>query len=183
MVMTRDVNAIWKHFNLELRRFIAGKIPSAPDADDVLQEVFLKVLQNQEKILASVDLKSYLYGMVRNAIVDHYRKQKRAGISQVDTVTFSVEEGEVLNQTIANCCLKPFVHKLPDKYRQALLLTEFEGLSQKDLAARLGISYSGAKSRVQRGKEKLKELLLNCCALKSDPYGNIRMEGNEDFGC
>ena len=62
---------------------------------------------------------------------------------------------------------------LPEKYRQAVYLTDIVGLSQKELAKSLGISYSGAKSRVQRGREKLKEIILQCCEVQADGYGNI----------
>jgi RNA polymerase sigma-70 factor (ECF subfamily) len=55
------------------------------------------------------------------------------------------------------------VDRLPEPYREALTLTAFEGLTQEELAKRLGISLSGAKSRVQRGREHLKRMLLDFC--------------------
>jgi RNA polymerase sigma-70 factor (ECF subfamily) len=57
---------------------------------------------------------------------------------------------------------------LPEPYSQALILTEYEGLSQKEMAERLGISFSGAKSRVQRARRKLRDLLLQCCHFELD---------------
>ena len=65
------------------------------------------------------------------------------------------------------------VESLPDDYRQALLLTEYEGLTQRELAERLGLSVSGAKSRVQRAREKLKEMLLDCCHFEFDRLGRV----------
>ena len=50
---------------------------------------------------------------------------------------------------------------------------DFEGMSQKEYADRLGISISGAKSRVQRAREKLKDLILKCCDYQFDKYGNV----------
>ena len=55
------------------------------------------------------------------------------------------------------------IDRLPEPYREALVMTAFEGLAQEDLAKRLGISVSAAKSRVQRGREQLKEMLLDFC--------------------
>ncbi|RMG58329.1 MAG: sigma-70 family RNA polymerase sigma factor [Bacteroidetes bacterium] len=72
-----------------------------------------------------------------------------------------------------SACIRPMIEGLPEPYREALWLSEMEGLSQKELAARLGISYSGAKSRVQRGREKLKAQILACCEVSADRYGNI----------
>jgi RNA polymerase sigma-70 factor (ECF subfamily) len=70
-------------------------------------------------------------------------------------------------------CIVPMIDALPEKYKQAITLSEIEGISQKDLAKNLNISYSGAKSRVQRGREMLKSLLQECCKISTDTYGNI----------
>jgi RNA polymerase sigma-70 factor (ECF subfamily) len=68
------------------------------------------------------------------------------------------------------------IHSLPGPYREAILLTELEGLSQVELARRLNISVSGAKSRVQRGRQQLKEMLLDCCEFETDRRGRV-------YGC
>ena len=65
------------------------------------------------------------------------------------------------------------VESLPADYREALILTEYEGLTQRALAERLGLSFSGAKSRVQRAREKLKAMLLDCCHFEFDRFGKI----------
>ena len=65
------------------------------------------------------------------------------------------------------------IEGLPDAYREAIVLTEFEGLTQKELADRLGISLSGAKSRVQRARGQLKQMLLGCCQFEFDRRGGI----------
>lgn len=70
-------------------------------------------------------------------------------------------------------CLKPMINKMPERYKQAVTLTEIKGLTQKDMAEKLGLSISGAKSRVQRGRDKLKEMLLECCHFEFDRLGNI----------
>ena len=93
------------------------------------------------------------------------------------------EDDQLLNATIADCCVKPFINQLPGKYKEALLLTEFQDVSKIKLAEKLNISYSGAKSRVQRGKEKLKEMILNCCAYQSDVYGNLMENERKNFKC
>ncbi len=171
--MTTDVTTIWTDFHKELKDFIAKKIRNSADTDDILQEVFIKIIRNIGKVKQSENLRQYLFGIVRNSINDYFRN-KRHDINDIEIPEkLSEEEAHSLNATIADCCIKPFINKLPGKYREALLITEFQDVSQKDLAEKLNISYSGAKSRVQRGKEKLKELILNCCACESDHYGNL----------
>ncbi len=76
------------------------------------------------------------------------------------------------NEEIVSC-LKAMINHLPEKYKQAIILTEFQNLTQKELSERMGLSLSGAKSRVQRARSMLKETLLGCCHLEFDRLGNI----------
>jgi len=176
--MTTDVTNIWNQFHKELAGFIARTVENPADQDDILQDVFVKIIHNQNKINQAANLQQYLYGMVRNTINDYFRSQKHNRHSSEIPESLTEEEAQSLNATIADCCIKPFIHQLPGKYKEALLISEFQNMSQKDLAERLRISYSGAKSRVQRGKEKLKALILNCCAYEHDLYGNL-IEGEK----
>jgi RNA polymerase sigma-70 factor (ECF subfamily) len=73
----------------------------------------------------------------------------------------------------AAACLGALLDELPESDRQALSLTIREGLQQKELAARLGLSVSGAKSRVQRARSRLKALFLACCEVEFDRRGNL----------
>lgn len=181
--MNTIADKIWNDFSDELRNFIQKKVRDESLADDILQDVFIKIINNKDKVSDSKNTRQYIYGMTRNAIVDHFRKTSYK--SNIDAVAepFSEDETTTLNKTIADCCIKPFIKQLPDKYQEALLSTEFDGLSQKDLAEKMNISYSGAKSRVQRGKEKLKELILKCCALLSDSYGNVSGVARKNCNC
>ncbi|MFN0037146.1 MAG: sigma-70 family RNA polymerase sigma factor [Saprospiraceae bacterium] len=179
-----DAQSIWTEFHRELKGFIAKAIRNPHDADDILQDTFLKISRNPDKISGAENLRHYLYGIVRNVINDYFRHKKTDhNDPQWDSSTLSEDDKNTLNSTIAECCVRPFIGQLPEKYREALLISEFENFSQKELAEKLNISYSGAKSRVQRGKEKLKELLLNCCAYESDRYGNLFSESKKDCNC
>jgi RNA polymerase sigma-70 factor, ECF subfamily len=179
--MTADTTRIWTDFHKELKGYITKITKNQADADDILQEVFIKIIRNSDKIKQAKNLRQYIYGMVRNAIADYFRS-KPDNDRKVPPVMIEDDE-QFLNSTIAECCIKPFIHQLPEKYKAALLLTEFQDVSQKELAVKLNVSYSGAKSRVQRGKEKLKEMILNCCAYQSDVYGNLMDADKKDCNC
>lgn len=181
--MTKEVTNIWTTFHKELKAFVLNKTRNSADTDDILQDVFIKIIHNIEKVNQAENLRHYLYGIVRNAINDYFRNKKQIVDSSEFEEKITEEETQSLNTTIAEGCIKPFINKLPDNYRDALLITEFQDISQKDLAKRLNISYSGAKSRVQRGKEKLKELILNCCAYQSDKYGNLIDAEDKNCAC
>lgn len=181
--MTTEVTKIWTDFNKELKAFILSKTQNAADADDILQDVFIKIIRNLDKVSQAENLRHYLFGIVRNAINDYFRNRKLAVTDAEIEEKLTNEENQSLNTTIAECCIKPFIHKLPKNYRDALLITEFQDISQKDLAERLNISYSGAKSRVQRGKEKLRALIFECCAFQSDKYGNLLETDDKNCNC
>jgi len=65
------------------------------------------------------------------------------------------------------------VQLLPPPYRDALTLVEFEGVPQVEVASRLGISVSGMKSRVQRGRSMLRDGLLACCDVSRSATGGV----------
>lgn len=179
-----EIQSIWAEFHRALKGLIVKTVKDPNDADDILQDIFLKIMLHSDKIERADNLRHYLYGIARNATKDYFRKKNAPIAEQHLEETMPVEEpAHSLNTAIAECCVRNFVAQLPDKYREALILTEFEALSQKELARRLGISYSGAKSRVQRGKEKLKELIVDCCAYESDRYGNLLDTGKKNCGC
>ena len=69
--------------------------------------------------------------------------------------------------------LDEMIGELPDSYREAVQLSEVEGLSQREVADRIGLSLSGAKSRIQRGRGMLKDALERCCRFEFDGRGNL----------
>lgn len=181
--LSNEINHIWADFHKELKGFIYKKTKNLADSEDILQESFIKIIQNIDKVKQAKNLRQYLYAIVSNLVHDYFRNKKE-NIEGTDFFEqFSEEESLFLNEKIAQNCIKPFIHKLPKNYKEALLMTEFENISQKELAQKLNISYSGAKSRVQRGKEKLKELILNCCAFQADIYGNLREQTEKNCNC
>lgn len=168
--MQNRLEFIWNDFHKELEGFIYSRVKDADTTNDILQDIFIKIQDNIGTLKDESKLSSWIYQITRNAINDYFRKLKhQIEINDYDTV----EENQIIDNTELEKCIKPFVNQLEDKYKEALILTEFEGLTQKQLAQKLNISYSGAKSRVQRGKENLKKLFTDCCAIQSDKYGNV----------
>ncbi|MFY0626130.1 MAG: sigma-70 family RNA polymerase sigma factor [Reichenbachiella sp.] len=158
-----EVAQIWNNFQGELKGFINKRVQNESDSDDILQDVFVKIICNHEKISEAKNIKQYLYGMVRNGVFDYFRKHQRQPELELKTDVFTEEESEDLYTTLAICCVAPFIEKLPPIYKSVINEVELKGLSQKDLAKNLDISYSAVKSRVQRGREKLRDLILGCC--------------------
>lgn len=164
---------IWSVYRQPLSMFIRKRIAEDTDVDDVLQEVFVKIHTHITSLREEEKLQSWIYQIARNAITDYYRHQKRT--LPLETVQETEEEDRVFDDVVRELapCLREMVEQLPEKYRQAVLLTEYEGLTQKELSVRLGISFSGAKSRVQRAREQLKNMLLACCNFQFDRLNHV----------
>jgi RNA polymerase sigma-70 factor (ECF subfamily) len=92
------------------------------------------------------------------------------------------ELSDTARQDIDNC-LMPMIWNLPDTYREAVMLSEIEGQTQKEVAEKIGISVSGAKSRVQRGRGMIKDMLLDCCKFEFDHQGNVMDYERKDDSC
>ncbi len=181
--MNTMIETIWNDFHKELKNFILKKVKDESITNDILQDVFLKILHNADKITQATSVRQYIYGITRNTTIDHFRKSAKSTDIENEYLLISEEETESLNATIANCCIKPLIKQLPTKYQVALTKSELENSTQKEVAQQLNISYSGAKSRIQRGREKLKELILACCNFQSDRYGNLLNSEHKTCNC
>lgn len=162
---------LWNEMHNRLLGFICRRVPDCDDAEDILQDVFVRIHTHLETVRSMERLESWIYQIARNCIADYYRRQRE----QAELVDQPFEQQflpENDNERIAPA-IRQTVEELPEPYRQALILTEYEGLSQRGLAERLGISISGAKSRVQRARQKIKDALLSCCHFEVDAHGNV----------
>lgn len=171
---TSIVENIWNDFNKPLKCFIKRHINNEQDADDILQNVFYKIQANVGNLKDFEKIHAWIYIITKNAITDFYRTQKHelSLVELPDEMVSDSQEEITANHEVAQC-LKTMVYSLPEKYKTAIILTEFQNLTQKELSMKLGLSVSGAKSRVQRARNKLKEKLLNCCSFELDHQGNI----------
>jgi RNA polymerase sigma-70 factor (ECF subfamily) len=171
--MTVSATDIWEDFSSRLKSFILKRVRDEHDAEDILQDVFLKVHQNLHSLRDEDKLMVWVYQITRNAVYDYYRHRKVA-VDSVQQLENWAQDPVPDNATAeVASCLKPMVETLPEIYREAIVLTEFEGLTQKEMAQRLDLSLPGAKARVQRGRKKLEEMLLGCCHFEFDRRGNI----------
>lgn len=152
----------WEDHKKQLKHYINGQIDEPDIAEDILQEVYIKASVNLQQLKVKGSLKSWLYRITRNTIMDYYRKHKNFEELSDDIAVEIKDPVEENHKAISNC-IKPLLQELPDKYRIPLELAELEGISQKEIAIKLGLSLSGAKSRVQRGRQKLHEIMLACC--------------------
>ncbi len=167
--------AAWEAFGAELRRFLLRQLPSESDADDVLQEVFLKLHTRQEAGDSPQSVRGWIFQVARNAVADFYRaKASRREENLPERLADEAERAEPQEAaSILAPSLSRFLESLPERYREAVRLAEIEGLDQRAVAERLQLSWSGAKSRIQRGRELLRRRLEECCHFELDRRGRI----------
>ncbi len=173
--MSMTTEQVWEDFHLPLQHFIQKRVPDETTTEDVLQEVFLKIYQHIETLKDTKKLESWVYQITRNAIIDSYRRKEKQtetldGPEMAD-MTEDLPDDDIVTELFP--AVRAMVKSLPEQDRQALVLTEYQGLTQKELGERLGLSFSGAKSRVQRAREKLKQMLLDCCHFEVDRRGHV----------
>ncbi|WP_230679828.1 RNA polymerase sigma factor SigZ [Pontibacter sp. 172403-2] len=167
------VAPVFLAYEAQLKGFVQKRIADKAEADDMLQQLYLKVYKNCEQLQNVQNVKAWLYQITRNAIIDFYRENSRRSSIEVAGELPEEEAFPEQSRQEVEALVAPLIALLPPEYAGPLRLSELEGISQKEIATRLGISYSGAKSRIQRGREKLKALFLECCHLEFSPDGSV----------
>jgi len=163
----------WIEHKSRLRSYVAKRVQEHGAVDDILQDVFLKAYASLHTVKSPGSLAAWLYRIAANSITDYYRGQKP---SEEISDEFAAPEPEPDYIAELASCLQPLIADLPEIYRLPLVLSEIEGLTQQEVATRLGLSLSGAKSRVQRGREKLRQLLFKCCDIETGRSGIVGYE-------
>ena len=172
MIMT-DTTSIWTGFSRHLRRYLVQRVRCRQDADDLLQEIFIKIHLKLPTLSNRESLPAWVWQITRNTLL-YYYKQTRLPVVEIEQAAIrspdlsSVE----FNQLMAEC-IRPFLELLPEQHREALQLADLQNVSQKELAGQWNIGYSGAKSRVQRARVELHGLFTQCCHIEADKYGNL----------
>ncbi len=170
--MTDNIEMVWKEYHENLLSFIRSRVGDAVAAEDILQDVFVKIYTKIDSLKQNAKLKSWIYQITRNAIIDFYRTHKKMEELPQMLSALEMDQSEKARQEI-EACLAPMIKTLPEHYREAVMLSEIEGMTQKDVAVKQGLSLSGAKARVQRGRKMLKEMLFGCCSFEFDHQGNM----------
>jgi RNA polymerase sigma-70 factor, ECF subfamily len=172
----------WGRLRSDVSRLVARRLTSRADVEDVVQEVLLRVWKHRANIRDGERFGAWLSRVAYTAAADHLRSRQRHPLTryellqqQPDPAALGVqppsgdEEPEV--KALIAAVLRPFIASCPPAYRDMLVLSELEGLSHAVIAARLGLSISAVKSRVQRGREHLRQMLERCCEIALDARG------------
>jgi len=170
-----SIEQVWNDYHLSLRRFIGKRTRNEADAEDVLQNVFLKVCAHFETLREPAKVQSWLFQIARNAAIDFYRAKKFE--AELPKEIASPEVSETIDKRKcfedAQKCLLPMIERLPPIYKTAVKLSELDGWTNRRVASAEGVSLSAVKSRVSRGRKIIKKMLDDCCLFETDRRGGV----------
>jgi RNA polymerase sigma-70 factor (ECF subfamily) len=170
------VGDAWRALSDELHAFLRSRVPSQADADDLLQDVFVRVLDKVGALRDADRIGPWVYQIARNALTDFYRRRSRIAtqpVTEESAIDLPEPTGDGNHNQAIGHWLSSMIDRLPATQRKAVRMYELEGIPQVEIAQRLNVSLSGAKSRVQRGRVQLEKLLRGCCQLELDRRGNV----------
>lgn len=180
--MTLNIESIWKEYRERLLKFVKIRIRNPEIVEDIIQDVFLKVHNKIDSLQSKEKIQSWLYQITRNTIIDYYRGEK-------NTIELPEELPDVLEDTNDKVlqelseCLIPMINKLPIHYKDAIIFFDINGMTHKEISRNQGISVSGSKSRVQRGRTILKKMLIDCCQFEYDHNGQLKNYEEKSKSC
>jgi RNA polymerase sigma-70 factor (ECF subfamily) len=172
-----DPGRLWEEFGPPLRGFLARRVPPGVDADDLVQDVFLRVIRSLASLRSTERPEAWLFQIARNALRDslraRLRRDGRTDALEVDLPAAPDAAADRAAEAELAPCLTAMIGRLAEPYRTAITLTSLQGVTQAAAARQAGISISGMKSRVQRGRDQLRQMLVTCCAIAVDVRGGV----------
>ncbi|WP_163937486.1 RNA polymerase sigma factor SigZ [Paraferrimonas sp. SM1919] len=161
---------LWQQFHSQLLQFIRSKVSHSEDAEDILQEVFIKVHQSLDKLSDETKLTPWLYQICRNTIIDYYRKRKtdndELALEQLVAPDLYDHDQDALLE-----CVHTLVQGLSDKSQQVIELADLQRLKQQQVAEQLELSLTAVKSRLKRARQEFKQEVSKCCVIEFDEHG------------
>jgi len=167
-----------------LRAFVRQRVRDAADAEDLTQDILVKVFRARGTLRDPHRLEAWIYRTARGAIIDYYRRRRpteELPAALADEPAAFDEVGEAMRRSV-----RQFVATLPEHYRRPLLLADVQGWPVARIAQKLGLGESAVKSRLARGRALVRQRLLACCRFEFDSFGKVidmRSRGPCDCHC
>ena len=167
-----NINLIANKFHKELVGYLIKTIHDHELAEDITQEVMLKLISAHARSINIHNIRAWLFEVARHTAADYYRDHKRQ---------LNIEEVSMFKQTIIwddfelspNDYLVPMIKLLPPKYGEPLYLSDIENLPQNLVAEKMGLSLSATKMRIQRARKMLYNLFIECCDIEYTKAGTF----------
>lgn len=155
------VGPVFQEYRQVLARFIRSRVHDEVESEELLSRVMMKIYDNCEKVEGIRNIEAWLITVARNTVSDYFREQKTNTSTALDLNLIDEPDSQLYEEL--ELCVPSLIEKLPEKYAKPLADYELRGISQKQLAINYGLSESGLKSRIQRGRKMLKGLFTEYC--------------------
>ncbi len=180
--MTLNIESIWKEYREQLLKFVEIRVKNPVIAEDIIQDVFLKIHYKIDLLQSKEKIQSWLYQITRNTIIDYYRV-KRYATELPEDLPEPIEDTRIRVLQELSECLMPMINRLPAHYKDAIILFDINRMSHRDISRTQGISLSCSKSRVHRGRTILKKMLTDCCQFEYDHNGRLQDYEKKSKSC
>ncbi len=169
----------WRHLRAAVDRLVSRRLSNPADVDDVVQEVLVRVWRHGHELRDQERFAGWIMRLVYTAAADHFRQRATrteatpAREDDPDRSPAAIEPSFAPERTKAILAdiLRPFIEELPVRYRDVIVLSELQNLPHAAIAQKLGLSATAVKSRVQRGRKRLRSLFEACCRFALDARG------------
>ena len=165
-----NIFEIWEEYKTSLLGYIKKRVTDEDDAKDILQDVLLKSYQYCSNGKTVIYLKSWLYKITQNTIIDFHKKANKTISFDIEIVE-TTDENSIIGE--ASDYIKVLLKLLPEDYATPLYMSDIEGIDQKTIAENLKLTLPNTKSRIQRARVKLKERFLECCVVSFGENGEM----------
>lgn len=170
---------VWTQYSNDLRYFILSKVKDEVIADDILQDTFLKIHTKLHTLRDLNKLKSWIFAIARNSIIDHFKaKNQTFEIAHFESQTEIEQESHTEKD-----CLRGILSGLPKKYRDPIFLSDIKGIKQVEIAKQLNLPLPTVKSQIQRARKLIAEGFMNCCGMTQNEKGHLVGEIQDRKDC
>lgn len=170
-----QIQHIHREFGEHLKNFIRTKVKVEDDVLDIYQDVILKIITRIDTLQKTESLKSWIFTITNNQIIDYHRKRKPiADIDDFDDTSLkNTNQEDASAYHLMEGCIHSLIAQLPEEYKTIVEQSEIKGISQKELAESLGMNYVTLRSKVQRGRDRLKKMLNDSCLIEQAALGTV----------
>ncbi|MEE9432007.1 MAG: RNA polymerase sigma factor SigZ [Melioribacteraceae bacterium] len=173
--MKTNTKLIWEEFSNQLQKYILKRVNNFDDAEDILQDVFIKIHLNKNSIVESEKLVGWIYAITRNSIIDYYKQKNRNTKEEElnENKIFQTDDFKNSSYLELKNCLNPFLVNLSQEEKHLVVSADIKLQPQIELAEELGIPYPTLKSKLQRVRKKIKKMFFDCCKFEVDSKGKV----------
>ncbi|MFG5383273.1 sigma-70 family RNA polymerase sigma factor [Yoonia sp. R2-816] len=143
----------------EMRAFALSLTRNPSQADDLVQDAIIKAWKSFHQFEASTNLRAWLFTIVRNTFYSDLRRKRREVAHIETTLTEMISDGQTPDTRIELMDFEKALMLLPDEQREALILVGASGMSYEEAAETCNVAIGTIKSRINRGRKRLAELL------------------------